>query len=49
VYDEANSVDLEWDTTETNNIAMKLLSMYGISVKDQQVVNYAEQQKAQGN
>lgn len=49
VYDAGASVNLEWDTTEITNIAMKLLSMYGISVKDQQVVNYAEQQKVQGN
>lgn len=49
VYNPSTSTDLEWDTTETNNIVFKLLSMFGISVKDGQMVGYAEQQKAQGN
>lgn len=49
VYDPTNSTDLEWDTTETNNIVFKLLSMFGISVKDGQMIGYAEQQKGQGN
>jgi hypothetical protein len=49
VYNSGTSTDLEWDETEITNICMKLLSMFGISVKDQQMVNYAEQQKAQGN
>jgi hypothetical protein len=49
VYDPTNSIDLEWSTDEINNIVMKVLSMFGISVKDQQLVNYAEAQKAQGN
>lgn len=49
VYNAGTSVDLEWDKTQVLNIIMIALSLMGISIKDQQMVNYAEQQRALGN
>lgn len=44
-----NSVNLEWDETEISNVVMRAISLMGISVKDQQMINWAEAQKAQGS
>lgn len=49
VYDESASTDLEWSTTEINNIVNILLSYFGISTRDTQMINYAESQKRLGN
>lgn len=48
-YNPTGSVNLEWDETQILNIIMRAISLMGISIKDQQVVNYAEQQRAIGN
>jgi hypothetical protein len=44
-----DSVNLEWDETEISNVIMRAISLMGISVKDQQMINWAETQKAQGS
>lgn len=48
-YNPTGSVNLEWDETQILNIVMRAISLMGISIKDQQVVNYAEQQRMMGN
>lgn len=48
-YNAGTSTDLEWDETQIGNIIMIAISLMGISIKDQQLVNYAEQQRVIGN
>jgi hypothetical protein len=45
VYDAANSVDIESPDITHNEIAMRTLSYLGISIREQQLVQYAEQLK----
>lgn len=49
VYNSGTSTDLEWSTTEINNIVNILLSYFGISTRDSQMIQYAETQKRLGN
>ena len=48
VYDPANSVDLEAPDDAINEIVMMALSMAGINLREDQVINYAEMNKQQG-
>lgn len=47
VYDDANSVDVEFGYLLFPQIALKVLSRFGINLREQQLINYAEQMKTQ--
>lgn len=47
VYNEAGSVDSEFSPLLFPQIAMKLLSRFGINLREQQLIQYAETMKAQ--
>lgn len=42
VYDSANSVQLEWKESEVMTIMLKALSLIGININSQEIVQYAE-------
>lgn len=48
VYDPIGSVQLEWDETFWNDIAAIILSYYGVTIRDGELFNYAQQRKANG-
>lgn len=48
VYDASNSVDIESPDVTQNRIAVKVLSYLGVSIREPQLIQYAEQQKATG-
>jgi len=48
VYDSANSVNLEWRDNDINSIISLAVSYIGISIKDQEVSQYAELKSQQG-
>ena len=47
-YDAANSTELEWDNVNQLDILHKVMSDLGFSMEKAEVVQYAEQRKAQG-
>jgi len=49
VYDPANSVDLEWEDLVVNDIIMQALKSIGISIKDADVMNFANTESMQGS
>jgi len=49
VYDASNSVDIEAPDEVQNEIAYRTLSYLGISIREAQVVQWAEAKKAAGN
>ncbi len=49
IYNEAGSVDSEFNQMLFPQIAMKLLSRFGINLREQQVIQYAEAMKQQEN
>lgn len=48
-YDEANSVELEWNDISVIDIISILLGGIGISIKSGEVINYSEKLKVQGD
>ncbi len=48
VYDAAKSVDLEWEDMVVNDIIMQALKSIGISIKDADVMNFAQSESMQG-
>jgi signal-transduction protein with cAMP-binding, CBS, and nucleotidyltransferase domain len=46
VYDEANTVDVDFDILLFPNLVMGILSRFGINLREQQVIQYAEQARA---
>lgn len=48
VFNAATSVDLLWPDVVINDIVILALSYVGISIKDGDLLNYTQQQKAQG-
>ncbi len=48
VYDQANSVDLEWRDIDQNSIIALAVSYLGISLKDQEISAYASSTYNQG-
>jgi hypothetical protein len=48
VFDPANSVDLEWEDLVVNDIIMKALQSIGISIKDAEVLSFANQKTIEG-
>ena len=48
VFDEDNSVDLEWNDDNTLNVINIFLGDIGISIEKQEIVNYAELHKQRG-
>jgi hypothetical protein len=48
VYDPATSVDLEWDEICLNDIIMRAASYIGISIKDRDIMQYAELKRNTG-
>jgi len=48
VYDPANSVDLEWEDLVVNDIVIRALSSIGISIKDADVLGFAQQKSITG-
>lgn len=42
VYDDANSIDIEWNEVDAGKIATKALKILGINLDDQLLVQYAE-------
>lgn len=49
IYDENNSIDSEFSPLLFPQIAMKVLSRFGINLREQQVIQYAEAMKQQEN
>ena len=48
VYDAANSTDLEWPDDTHNEIIVRILSLIGINLRDQELFQFAEMKKQQG-
>jgi len=48
VYDPVNSVDLEWHPLTHNEIIVRTLSLVGINLREEQLLQYAEMKKSQG-
>lgn len=48
VYDPSKSTDLEWEDLVVNDIIINALSSIGISIKDADVLNYAQQKSITG-
>jgi len=48
VFDPANSVDLEWEDMVVNDVIMQALKSIGISIKDADVMNFAQSESMQG-
>jgi len=48
VFDPVNSVDLEWEDMVINDIIMQALKSIGISIKDADVMNFANSESTQG-
>lgn len=49
VYDDVNSVDLEWGEIAVNEIVNRALAILGLNVKDTQIQQFANYQKQQGS
>lgn len=47
VYDPTTSVDLEAPDEAVDEIAMIALSLFGINIRDQELISFSEAQKAQ--
>jgi len=47
-FDATNSIDLEWEDTVVNDIIMQALKSIGISIKDADVMNFAQRESMQG-
>lgn len=47
VFDEANSVNLEWSEHMQNSVYLKALSSIGINLSDQEITQYAEAKNMQ--
>lgn len=45
-YDDDNSVDWEWSQLMTDDIVLRVLSNFGINLKDGQLIEYGELQEA---
>lgn len=48
IYNPVGSVQVEWDETFWNDIAAIILGYYGITIRDGDLYNYAQQRKAAG-
>ena len=48
VFDPVNSVDLEWEDLVLNDIIINAMSAIGISIKDSDVMSYANQKQQTG-
>lgn len=48
VYDAGNSTDLEWPDDTHNEIIIRILSLVGINLRDQELFQFAEMKKQQG-
>ncbi len=48
VYDPITSVDPEFPDECLNELAMRVCSLMGLNIREQQIIQYAEQQKSQG-
>ena len=48
VFDPVNSVDLEWHPLTHNEIIVRTLSLVGINLREEQLLQYAEMKKSQG-
>jgi hypothetical protein len=48
VYDPATSVNIEFNPQELPAIAMKMLSLLGINLREQELQGYAQLQSTQG-
>lgn len=48
VYDATASVDFEYPEENVNEIAMRICSLWGISIRENQITQYTEQQQQQG-
>lgn len=47
VYDDTNSVDVDFNRSLLPQLALKLLSRFGINLREQQLIVYSEQAKTQ--
>lgn len=48
IYDSVSSVNFEWDESEFGNIVSKILELAGVSVSDNNAVNFGAQQEIKG-
>ena len=49
VFDPATSINLEWEDVVINDIVSQALKSIGISIKDGDILNFAQQQSAEGS
>ena len=47
VYDQSASVQFEWNELSMNKILMRTLSIFGINLSDEMVIQYAESKNSQ--
>jgi hypothetical protein len=47
VYDEGNSVQFQWRATEHNEIVIRAAKIVGINLREQELIQFAEQQKSE--
>jgi hypothetical protein len=45
VYDDANSVDVEWNETDVGEVMVRTLSMLGVNLEDMKLVQWSEAQQ----
>lgn len=48
-YDDSSSVDVEWNATLFHKLANRACSKLGINLREEQIVQYSEVMKQQGN
>jgi hypothetical protein len=48
VFDPVNSVDLEWEDLVVNDIIIRVMQSIGISIKDAEILNFAQNKEVTG-
>ena len=48
VYDEANSVQFEWENNDIIDIIMMILEYCGLNLKEDRILQYSELKKQSG-
>ncbi len=49
VYDPTTSVDFEFPEENINEIVMRICSLWGVSIRENQIIQYSKQQQQQGS
>lgn len=47
-FNPVGSVNLEWEKIKMNDIVIRVCSLLGISIKDAEIIQYAQQKQAEG-